>query len=273
MKFKRPAMSVPWPISRGDTPGAALRLIELSILALVAWQVSHLGWTIVTPVTPLGDWQPLATTTAGIDRSIIGSFDPFFRQQVDAGPASVSAAGMTLVGTRVDTVSGRGSAIITLSDNSQASVLVGETVQPGVTLQAVEFDSVTLDRNGTREKLFLDQSSGTTPITPDSAGIAGKLSETPPSGALPPKLAADVMVTPRLQGSSITGYVLTPKGSGVAFAGAGLEPGDVLVSVDGASVTSLGDPATIARQLDAGGIAIGVERGGRTVTLRIGGPR
>ncbi len=240
-----------------------MRLLEWLALALLAAVLARLVWAVVTPVTPLGDWQPPALVTARVDRSIIGSFDPFFRQQVDDGAATVSSGGMTLVGTRVDTVSGRGSAIITTGDGVQASFLVGETVQPGVSLRAVAFDSVTLDRGGTPEKLFLDQSAATAPVTPESAGIA--------TGATAPRLAADVQVTPRLQGSTITGYVLTPKGSGSAFAAAGLQPGDVLVSVDGASVTSLGDPATLARQLDAGGIEIGVERGGRIVKLRIDG--
>jgi general secretion pathway protein C len=252
-------------MTRDQTPAAALRVVEWLTLATLAAVLARLIWAVVTPVTPLGDWQPPALAAARVDRSIIGSFDPFFRQQADEGTAAVSSGGMTLVGTRVDTVSGRGSAIIATGDGVQASFLVGETVQPGVILRAVGFDSVTLDRSGTPEKLFLDQSAGTAPITPESAGIA--------PGGTAPRLAADVQVTPRLQGSTITGYVLTPKGSGAAFAAAGLEPGDVLVSVDGNSLTSLGDPATLARQLDAGGIEISVERGGRIVKLRIGGPK
>ena len=254
-------------MTRDQAPEAAVRLLELLALALLAGALARLVWAVVTPVTPLGEWQPPTQSAARVDRSIIGSFDPFFRQQGDDGTAVVSSGGFTLVGTRVDTVSGRGSAIITTSDGVQASFLVGETVQPGVTLRAVGFDFVTLDRGGTPEKLFLDQSAGGAPVTPESAGIAA------PSGAVVPRLAADVVATPRLKGSTITGYVLTPKGSGAAFAAAGLEPGDVLVSVDGASLTSLGDPAALAKQLDAGGIEISVERGGRVVNLPIGGAK
>ncbi|WP_426166433.1 type II secretion system protein N [Sandarakinorhabdus sp. DWP1-3-1] len=239
---------------------------ELAALAVLALAAARLFWAVVTPVTPLGDWQPPATTTATVDRSILGSFDPFFRQPVDDGRAQVSGLALTLVGTRVDTVSGRGSAIIAAGDGVQSSYLVGETVQPGVTLQAVGFDSVTLLRGGTPEKLFLDQSAGGIPVTPAAIGAA-------PNAGPAPRLAADVQVTPRLNGSAITGYVLAPKGSGAAFATAGLQPGDVLVSVDGAPVAALGDPAALARQLDSGGIEIGVERGGRIVKLRIAGSR
>jgi general secretion pathway protein C len=120
------------------------------------------------------------------------------------------------------------------------------------------------------ESLFLDQSSGGAPVTPDTApSVTAR-----PANAVPatirPRLAADIMVTPRLRGSTITGYVLNPKGSGAAFAAAGLLPGDVLVSVDGTPVTEVADPSSLARRLDAGGVAVGLERGGGVIKLGIG---
>ncbi len=266
-------MVMPWPPAPGRWPVAAMQAAELAALALLALAAARLVWAVVTPVTPLGDWQPPATAPAAIDRSILGSFDPFFRQPVDDGRAQVSGLALTLVGTRVDTVSGRGSAIIAAGDGLQSSFLVGETVQPGVTLQAVGFDSVTLLRGGTTEKLFLDQSAGGAPVTPENVGGLLDATGTAAGSGPAPRLAADVQVTPRLNGSAISGYVLNPKGSGAAFAAAGLAPGDVLVSVDGAPVASLGDPAALARQLDSGGVDIGVERSGRVVKLRIAGPR
>ena len=64
--------------------------------------------------------------------------------------------------------------------------------------------------------------------------------------------------------------MLTPKGSGTAFLAAGLQPGDVLVSVDGAPVASISDPGALTRRLDAGGVGITVERAGSRVNLQIG---
>jgi S1-C subfamily serine protease len=52
-----------------------------------------------------------------------------------------------------------------------------------------------------------------------------------------------------------------------------LLPGDVLVTVDGAPVSSVRDPATLTQRLDAGVASLGVERGGRLVNIRIGGNR
>jgi general secretion pathway protein C len=244
--------------------GAGIVALELLVLAILAWQTARLIWSIATPTTPIGNWQAEPQSPATTDRTVMGSFDPFFRQAVN-DDAVVSSLGLTLLGTRVDTVSGRGAAIIGTSDGVQTSFAVGDTIQPGVTLTAVSFDSVTISRGGIPEKLFIDQSSGSSPVTPGS--VDGESTIAAGSGA---RLAADVTITPRLNGGTLTGYVLTPKGSGASFAAAGLQPGDVLVSVDGATVTSLKDVAGLTRQLDAGGISIGVERGGKLVTLRIG---
>lgn len=250
--------------------------LEFLVMAMLAVQIARLGWTIVTPVTPLGNRVPARATAAGpIDPAVLGAFDPFFRARAEAGVAAVSSLGLNLLGTRVDTVSGRGSAIIATPDGKQSSYLVGETIVPGVTLAEVAFDAVTLDRGGAREQLFLDQSAGAAPVTPESAGIDAGGSGAGNAGtpAAPPRLAADIQITPRLKGSEVTGFVLAPKGSGAAFAAAGLMPGDVLVSVDGAPVATIGDPASLARRLDAGGAGIGIERGGKAMTLRIGGSR
>ena len=253
------------PFTRDRVAGMALMAAELLVLAVLAWQMARLLWLLVTPAATLGTWQPPVAVAAAVDSSVFGSFDPFFRTVVD-DDAAVSGLDLTLSGTRVDNVSGRGSAIIAAANGVQTSFMVGETVQPGVVLTAVGFDSVTLERGGVTEKLFIDQSAGVAPVTPQTAGIDQR--GAPVAGS---RLADQILVTPRLQGSTITGYVLTPKGAGTAFAAAGLEPGDVLVSVDGASVTSLKDAAGLTQQLDAGRLNISVERGGRTVSLRIGG--
>lgn len=249
----------------GDLVSAVgLRAAEFGLLALLAVAAARLIWTIVTPATPLGNWTPPAPI--GADTSVLGRFDPFFRASGGDAPAAVSDIGLILSGTRVDTVSGRGSAIITTTDGAQSSFLVGEDIVPGVRLKAVAFDAVTIDRGGVSEQLFLDQSSGDAPVTPENAGIA-----LPSPGSVPPpRLAADISASPRLSGTVVTGLVLTPKGSGAAFAAAGLQPGDVVTAVDGAPVSGISDPGQLARQLDAGSATLSIERGGKTVSLKVG---
>jgi general secretion pathway protein C len=132
--------------------------LELLLLTLLAFQLARLVWAAATPVEPLGDWtRPRAAASAPTEAAVLRDFDPFFRTTADTGPVAVTSLNLTLLGTRVDTVSGRGSAIID-SGGVQSSFLVGEEVLPGVTLAAVDFDNVTIERGGAREKIYLDQS-------------------------------------------------------------------------------------------------------------------
>ena len=142
-----------WPQRYGYT-GA-----ELLVLTLLALQLARLSWAVLTPVEPLGDWRSAGGAGAAPTEAVVlRDFDSFFRTTTDTGPVAVTSLSLTLLGTRVDTVSGRGSAIVD-ANGVQSSFLVGEEVMPGVTLEAVDFDNVTIARGGVREKLFLDQSA------------------------------------------------------------------------------------------------------------------
>ncbi|GGI91525.1 hypothetical protein GCM10007973_29760 [Polymorphobacter multimanifer] len=248
-------------------PAQILRGAELALLLLAGLLLARLGWALLTPAGPFGTPRG-APALAAIDPAALGRFDPFFRTRAEAAPAAVSNLDLTLVGTRVDGASGRGSAILVLPDDTQASIGVGEEIVPGVRLVAVAFDSVTLDNGGNREELFLDQSG------PVPAGASVRIDTAPRLADRPsdrPRLAADLQATPRIADGRITGFVLSTKGSGTAFAAAGLQPGDVLVSVDGAPVANLGDPAALVRRLDAGGLSVQIERGGRALSLTLDG--
>jgi general secretion pathway protein C len=103
----------------------------------------------------------------------VTAIDPFFPQAGTAADA-VSSLDLVLVGTRVDAASGRGSAIIATPDGRQQSIGVGEEIMPGVRLAAVDFESVTLDRGGARETLYIDQSTPQPAPAPASAGAEPK---------------------------------------------------------------------------------------------------
>lgn len=240
----------------------ALRMGELVLLALLAFGVVKLGYALVTPAGPLGGWQAPAAAPA-VAPEALARFDPFFRNRGEEGAVQVSDLDLRLMGTRIDQASGRGSAIIALGEDRQESFGVGDEVMPGVRLVAVAFDSVTLDNGGAREQLVLDQ-SGPVPVSGPAAV------QVPAAAAMPAaRLGADLSLVPRLEGGRITGLVLSPRGSGTGFAAAGLQPGDVLLRVDGQDVAGLNDPGALIRRLDAGGVALEVERGGRVTRLRL----
>ena len=133
-------------------PARLLSMAELAGWVLAGLAAARLIWLAISPAGPLG--TPHVALPTG---PVVVAVDPFF----PAGPAAadtVSSLDLVLLGTRVDAASGRGSAILATPDGQQKSVGVGEEIMPGVRLAAVEFESVTLDRGGAREQLYIDQS-------------------------------------------------------------------------------------------------------------------
>ena len=254
---------------------------ELALMAVLAVQGARLLWVIVTPVSPLGEWRPLAPAIAGSASAILEGFDPFFRLQgQQAAPAAVTTLQLTLFGTRLDEASGRGSAILAGPDGVQRSVSVGEEIQPGVTLKAVAFDHITIDRGGATEDLYLDQSDA--PPAAAGASAPGAPSAQAP-GSVPPaggvaiaQLRSDIGFIPRLDGGRVSGLVVRSQGSGAAFRAAGLREGDIVTALGGRPVTGPGDLDRLAADFAQGGsLSITVERGDQTLplSLQIAAPR
>lgn len=248
--------------------------------ALLIWQCVRLLWISLTPLSPLGAWQPQAAVIASPAerRALLSSFDPFFRSN-SQGPASatVTSAGLTLFGINLNEATGGGSAIIAGEDGIQNSYAVGDEIAPGLKLSGVAFDHVLLDRGGARESLFLDQ-SGEAPVanpatplpapTPEIGAASGGASA---SGEMTPAaIKAGVGFAPRSEDGRVTGIVVQPQGDGEAFRAAGLRPGDVIRSVGGRPIGSASDAAALANQLTPGArIALEVERGASVVPVAI----
>jgi general secretion pathway protein C len=249
---------------------------ELVLLGLVAIQCARLIWILVTPLGPVGDWRSPASLAAPADNAILASFDPFFRLSAPTGPVVVTALNLKLYGVRQDQATGRGSAIIALPDGRQMSFAVGEEIVPGVTLAEVAFDSVTINRGGTAEQIFLDQSTpaqaadgaaAAPPVVVAPNMVAAPQPPVPGTPAAAPS-GAPLNFQPRLVAGRVTGVIVTPGADDRVFRTAGFAPGDVIVSVNGQRVTSLEQAqATLGR---AGGeINVMVDRGGRAIPMRV----
>ena len=248
--------------------------------ALLIWQCVRLLWALLTPLSPLGAWQPQAAVIASPAerRALFSTLDPFFRGNVQ-GPAlaTITSAGLTLFGVNLNEATGGGSAIIAGEDGVQNSYAVGDEIAPGLKLAGVAFDHVLLDRGGARESLFLDQ-SGEAPVanpaaplpapTPEIGSDSGGASA---SGEMTPAaIKAGVGFAPRTENGRVTGIVVQPQGDGAAFRAVGLRPGDVIRSVGGRAIGSASDAAALANQLTPGArIALEVERGASVVPVAI----
>ena len=269
---------------------------ELALLAVLAVQCARLAWVLLTPVAPLGAWVPAGPTVPADAAGVLAGFDPFYRVSGAAqaqGPSAVTSLQLTLYGTRMDDAQARGAAIIAGPDGVQKSIAVGEEVAPGVTLKAVAFDHVTLDRGGRNEDLFLDQSSGsgivTTPAVdpaqnppPTSVPPAGGPDpaaplETPSGGPVAPgaasvspqQLRQEINAIPRIEGGKVTGVTVRGQG-GTAFRAAGLRDGDVITTVAGRPISGPSDLEMLTRARASGGtLSLTVERGGQPLPLTI----
>ena len=221
------------------------------------------GWTLeIGEGSNPSEWQSIGSGTGTTDGAL-GSFDPFFRLE-SGGAGVVTSLNLKLFGVREDRATGRGSAIIALPDGRQSSFAVGEEIMPGVTLAEVGFDSVTINHQGSREQIFLDQSRPA-----QAVGPAG-----PAAPAAPAPAAARAASNPQIQfrervsGGRVNGISVGPGiDGGYALRAAGLMPGDVIVSINGQRVESLDQARTIVRRT-RGEVSVIVDRGGRAVPLR-----
>ena len=272
--------------------------LELLLLALLAVQCARLFWLFLTPLEPVGDWKTESALRPVQQQpsELLGSFDPFFRLSAPgSAPAVVTSLNLKLFGVREDRASGRGSAIIGLPDGQQRSFAVGEEIVPGVTLSGVGFDYVTVSRNGSPEQLYLDQSPPAAvvgPGQPPAPGQAGPgpsvnfapprpgptpipvVTATPPPPPPPPppqsSIANEVQFQPRVSNGQLSGVIVQPNGSGALFRSSGLQPGDVVLGVDGRRINSAEQARMAMGRVQGGSAVLEVERDGRTVQVRVG---
>lgn len=251
--------------------------LELVLLSLIALQCARLFWLFVTPLSPIGEWKTASALrpVQAASSDILGSFDPFFRLAAPgAAPVVVTSLNLKLFGVREDRASGRGSAIIGTADGQQKSFAVGEEIAPGVVLTAVGFDNVTISRNGSAEQLFLDQSPPAAVVGPGAgSGSTGSAPPppvtTPTVSANPPSIANEIQFQPRVSGGQVNGVTVQPQGSGTAFRASGLQPGDVVVAVNGQRISSVEQARAVAAGISSNEATVEVERGGRTMQVRV----
>lgn len=252
-----------------------------ALAATIALLAALLLWTVVTPVSPLGNWKPASVRVMSptARAALFAGLDPFNRggpqTAVASGPGTVTALALTLFGVRVNAATGGGTAIIAGSDGIQQVYRVGTEVMPGVILAGVHFDYVELSRGGSKELLYLDQSKpAVNAATALAASPAGPVGQTGPAAAQGP-LTADALrqgiaLQPLSEGGRITGLVVDPGNDGGSFRAAGFRSGDVITGIGGKRVSSESDGAALMSALRPGGsIAVTVRRDGRELPLAI----
>ena len=254
-----------WNAFHRRLPSDVYLWLKALLLACVAIQSARVAWMIVTPAGPLGEWRPASPRPLppSAQAVLLSTIDPFFRTGAVApvqAPLPVPSD-LQLFGTRAGAAA---SAIIGKAGGEQNSYAIGDEVAPGLKLAGVFFDRVVLDGGGTRSELIMPSLDGTT--TAPAAAPGGS----PPAAAA---IAQAFDLKPRQVGGQVAGVSVSPAGNPAIFQAAGFQPGDVILAVNGARISSLIDVQQLQSTLVPGArLTLSVERGGRAIPLAINIP-
>lgn len=249
-------------------------VLEVLLVVLLAAQAARLLWVLV-PIAPIG----VAAATAQIQAAApsLPMVDLFFRGASRAtSSGSGEALGYSLRGVRTD---GTGGSAILEKDGRQAPHAVGREIAPGIRLEAVGADHAILVSGGERHRLELPRHSSaraaSRPAARSSRSRAQTIAHAPASAPESANAIATDTATARPLSSGDTatqpdgGYAIPTGGGNPLLRQAGLQPGDVVLSVNGRTVdpASLGDlKQVLAGQSQA---TIRYRRGGTTHTATV----
>lgn len=246
--------------------GSAAAAADLALCALVGGAAAGVAWAFVTPVGPAGAAPAgFDTTTARPRLSPAARVNDLFGASVGAAQLSSSSTSgdITLHATRTG-VEGAGSAILSFTGQPQQAVFAGDMIADGARLTHVGVDHVEVERSGVRERIGFSS----TPIAP---GFIAP----PPINAPDPSettALAELGFRPALRNGETRGFEYVG-GDPLALDLIGIEPGDILIAVNGRSL----DEGTLAAHrttLLAGGPAqLTLERGGAVKTIQLGSSR
>lgn len=272
--------------------------IELGLVVVVAVLAARLVWVIASPSDSVATYtdRPLpspmrgssSTLAIATDRSVLITENPFDQGDVELIVQDVpeTSLNLQLDGLRMSTEgSGAGNAIIRTPDGIGKNYRIGDQILPGVVLERILSDRVIINRDGADETLMLGgRAAGLSVIsddsqivtdTADSTAIAEPSANTAPSAVIEGQLAGPDMLFgamnagPVMTNGVLSGYRLNPIGSADIMRQAGLEPGDVLLQINGTSVNNLDMSDVIDRISSIQTAVLEINRNGSTRTVRL----
>ncbi len=207
---------------------------------------------------------------------VLTDVDPFHRAV--ATTATVSNAkhapetmlNLQLFGIRAGLNGAPGSAIIGTPDNQQDVYFVGQDIMPGVRLEDVTPDRVTIRRNGVTEALSFDrattlQQASLAPAAPAAPPVASPVASVEQAYRLDldtMKAFAMLLRFSPAERDGTRGLLLEGSADPSVLEQTGLETGDFLLSVNGTSVADMGALASLAAS-GAQGLTLEIERKGQ----------
>jgi len=257
--------------------------MTIVLVVAIAWQLVQLTWLLLdrgveesAVISP----PPASAANAArksVDVQAIVDAHLFDAQQgaptQDAATAPQTQMNLVLAGTWASEDPSKGYAFIGESANSARMYAVGKAVRSGTVLHSVYPDRVLLDSNGRLEALMLPRLS--------SGNLSAQLARPAPTNQVtdnlrrmaennPSAFAEIVRPQPVFANGVQRGYRVYPGRNRQQFAKLGLQPGDLVLSING---TPLDDPQRGIEIFNTMGAAdrvtVTVERNGQSQELTL----
>lgn len=248
-------------------------LTEILLVAVLAWMVS--GWLLPASTVKLSGLAPTTgVSTVSLPNLAKLVTVPLFGKILtparairpvaqQAKPVVISPLSIKLLGTVV--AQEHGAAIIALSQGREQRVFfIGDTIQPGVILKTVEAEAIVVERNGMLERISLEQGSklisSALPLrttmgraaVPVAASVSPSTAISAPAQATRksmdrnqfrkqlqnfPALLSQARVIPHIVQGKAAGFTISDIVPGSLYQQAGLQNGDIILSVNGKQIT------------------------------------
>lgn len=276
--LRRPSGGVQGLAAAAPTIATVLLAVVIAAqLASLVWRALGSGGEELEPETPgFTAAEPAVDLPAIVNAHLFG----VAADSGDPSSAPATSANLALTGTLAGREPEQGWAIIGASGQSARVYATGASLPGGTKLVAVYPDRVILDRNGSRESLMLPRLSG-------GAGsamaprVASRGQAASPDASLAdsvrqllvqnPQAGGDLLrPQPVFAGGSLRGYRVYPGRNRAQFAGLGLQPGDLVMAVNGAALDDPNRGLEILRGVGQGSaVTLTVERGGQQQQVTI----
>ena len=252
------------------TLSVVLLAILMGILARWTWLLLPATPTAPSLITP----APSANAPATSPLTHISSARLWGTLPVVAAPSVTQDTRLPL--SLRGLLSGEGLAMIETSSSGTKVYRIGDTLPGGAVLKDVLSDHVLLERAGVIERLALPRQNLNTQATRNAPATVAQDSAAPPLklGKLlqqsPAELSKEFRLSPVTEGGKLRGYRLRALRSPEVLQRAGLEADDVLISVNGTSLTQANDlPKFIKDLRTATAIDAVVLRNGSEIPLHL----
>ena len=255
---------------------------QLILVIAIAWTLAGLIWALI-PIPQSARWRPapvVATATQSstgpnldliIAAKLFGLYQP---QGSNLQAAPDTSLSLTLLGIFAGPDKEHSRALIGQQDGTEKPYAIDQDVVPGVSVQAIFPDRIILSRSGQLETLRLDKDkAGADFLARGGQGAAGtgQLGQIRNELLTDPNKAAEyIRVQPANVGGKMRGYRVYPGQKPDIFASTGLQPGDLVTSMNGVSLDDTQKALQMLNDLSkAGSVSLVVDRGGQSQTINV----